>query len=197
VTELDATVARQEEWLGGGTVEVTLIAADGARLSSKAVTLPPGERGLAVDLGDITPAGKGELLVKAHVRPARGGLPYQDTIHVSALAAPGRALVLRRGPTSGTEYVPTADLQFRRTERVRLDLPVAGTAGGVSAEVLDRNAKAISIPVRTDTRTERDQTWVSVDTALAPLAPGDYLIRLKMEIGGDGLEVVQGIRVVP
>jgi hypothetical protein len=105
--------------------------------------------------------------------------------------------VLRRGPTTGIKYVPTAGLQFHRTERIRLDLPVAGTAANASGKVLDRTGRTISVPARTDTRTEGGQTWVSADIALAPLAPGDYLIRVTVDVGAGRQEIVQGFRVVP
>jgi hypothetical protein len=113
---------------------------------------------------------------------------------VGTLAAPGKPLVPRRGPTTGIKYVPTAGLQFHRTERIRLDLPVAGTAANASGKVLDRTGRTISVPARTDTRTEGGQTWVSADIALAP---GDYLIRVTVDVGAGRQEIVQGFRVVP
>ena len=86
---------------------------------------------------------------------------------------------------------------LRRTERIRLDLPMTGAVANVSGEVLDKMGEPMSVPARTETRTEGGQTWVSAEVALAPFAPGDYLIRLKAEIGGASQEVVQGFRVVP
>ena len=135
--------------------------------------------------------------MKTHVQPLQDGLPYRDTVHVGTLAAPGRPLVLRRGPTTGIKYVPTADMQFRRTERIRVDLPVDASVTSVSAEVLDRNGGTMSVPARTTTRAEKDLTWASAEVTLAPFAPGDYLIRLKADTGGKAQEVVQGFRVVP
>jgi hypothetical protein len=38
---------------------------------------------------------------------------------------------------------------------------------------------------------------VSAEISLAPLAPGDYLIRLRVALGGPSQEIVQGFRVVP
>ncbi len=197
MAELDAAVARQGDWLGGGTVEMALTAADGTSLATKSVPLPAGQRAVSVDLGEVTPPAEGELLVKTHVQPLQDGLPYRDTVHVGTLAAPGRPLVLRRGPTTGIKYVPTADMQFRRTERIRVDLPVDASVTSVSAEVLDRNGGTMSVPARTTTRAEKDLTWASAEVTLAPFAPGDYLIRLKADTGGKAQEVVQGFRVVP
>jgi len=37
--------------------------------------------------------------------------------------------------------VPTADLRFRRTDRIRIDVPVLGAVGEVTAEVLDERTE--------------------------------------------------------
>jgi hypothetical protein len=47
--------------------------------------------------------------------------------------------------------------------------------------------------VTTATRDEGGVVWATVDLALAPLAPGDYVIRVEV----DGEESVTAIRVVP
>ena len=105
-------------------------------------------------------------------------------------------VLLRRGPTTGIRYVPTADKQFRRTDRVRLELP-SSEASRTSAEVLDRSGKAMNIPVTTAVRTEGTLTWATAELALAPLAVGDYALRLKTERAGKSTEVVTGFRVIP
>ena len=57
--------------------------------------------------------------------------------------------------------------------------------------------KSIAGPVRASARTEDGQTWASAELSLAPLAAGDYLIRLTADFGGAAQEIVQGFRVVP
>jgi hypothetical protein len=79
---------------------------------------------------------------------------------------------------------------------VRVDLPVDAQAAP-TAEVLDRAGRALQVPVRTSVRTENGMTWASAEVTLAPLAPGDYLIRLKVEASGKSQEVMTGFRVVP
>jgi VWFA-related protein len=196
LAELDAAVARQGEWLGGGTVDVAVTSAEGTALSSKTATLGPGTRAVAVDLGEMS-APKGELIVRTHLKPSGDGLPFSDTIRLSGVGQPGRPIVLRRGPTTGIRYVPTADLQFQRTERLRVDLPVDDGATESTAEVLDRAGKLIAVPVHASTRTEAGQVWASAELSLAPLAAGDYLIRLKAAAGGKAQEVLTGFRLVP
>ncbi|MEZ5283625.1 MAG: hypothetical protein R2712_02215 [Vicinamibacterales bacterium] len=41
-------------------------------------------------------------------------------------------IAFRRGPTTGLAYEPTADPRFRRTERIRLEVPIL-VAGAVPA----------------------------------------------------------------
>jgi hypothetical protein len=106
-------------------------------------------------------------------------------------------VVLRRGPTTGIKFVPTADLQFRRTERVRLELPTMATVTAASGEVLDRAGKLMALTVTAGTRTEGRLTWASAELNLAPLAAGDYVLKLKAEAAGKTEEVVTGFRLVP
>jgi hypothetical protein len=94
-------------------------------------------------------------------------------------------------------YVPTADKQFRRTDRVRLELPSAEGVAATSAEVLDRAGNAMNIPVTTAVRNDGTLTWATAEVALAPLAAGDYALRLKTERAGKSSEVVTGFRVIP
>ena len=136
-------------------------------------------------------------MVRTRVTPTQEGLPYSDTIRLSEISAPGRPIVLRRGPTTGIKFVPTADLQFRRTERLRLELPTMAVVTSTSGEVLDRAGKPIPLTVIATTRTEAGITWASAELNLAPLAAGDYVLKLKAESAGKTEEVVTGFRLVP
>jgi hypothetical protein len=198
LAELDPTLSRSGEWLGGGEVEVTLAAADGSTVERKAATLAAGQRSVSVDLGEVAlPAG--ELVVRTRVKPSAGGLPVSDTIRlpIAGADAPGMPLLSRRGPTTGVKYVPTADKQFRRTERVRLELPTTGGVSATSGELLDRTGKAIKVPVATSVRQEGGLSWATAEVGLAPLAVGDYALRLQTEQDGRSSEVIAGFRVVP
>jgi VWFA-related protein len=196
LSELDPVLARSGEWLGGGTVTVTVLGPDNSPVEEKTATLPAGQRALAVDLGEIA-VPPGELVVRTRLAPAQEGLPYNDTIRIGAVSEPGRPLLLRRGPTTGIKYVPTADLQFRRTERLRMELPVAASVAAATGEVLDRAGKTMAVPVTAGTRTDGSLTWATAELNLAPLAAGDYVLRLKADCGGTIEEVVTGFRVVP
>ena len=199
LAELDPGLLRGDEWASGGEVDVLLQSADGTKIDQRTGTLAGGQRSLNVDLGEVT-LPDGELVVRTRIKPTAGGLPVSDTIRLTTSTdsdGPGVPVLLRRGPTTGVRYVPTADKQFRRTDRVRLELPSAEGVAATSAEVLDRAGKAMNIPVTTAVRNDGTLTWATAEVALAPLAAGDYALRLKTERAGKSSEVVTGFRVIP
>jgi len=193
--ELDSVTARQGAWLGGGTVEVTVVAPDGTSLVTRTAMLNAGERSVTVDVGEVSV--QGELSVRTRISPQLEGAPLSDTVRVASLVPGGHPLLMRRGPTTGLNYRPTAAPLFQRTERLRVDLPVAPGAEPPKAEVLDRMGKPIAVPVRTAVREENGVTWASAEVSLAPLAPGDYLIRLATSAGGKAYSVLTSFRMVP
>src|SRR5690606_19030288 len=78
LAELDAAMLRESEWLGGGEVDVLVAAGDGGPIATKTVPLPPAQRALAIDLGDID-LPPGEVVVRTRIRPRGEGLSVSDT----------------------------------------------------------------------------------------------------------------------
>jgi VWFA-related protein len=199
LAELDPTLARGGEWLGGGQADIVVAGSDGRKVAQTTATIPAGQRSLNVDMGELT-VPEGEVMVRTRLQPVGAGLPISDTVRLASLgdaASPGVPVMLRRGPTTGIKYVPTADQMFHRTERVRLELPSMDAITATRAELLDRTGKVIPLTVVTATRTDGAMTWATAELALAPLAAGDYALRLTAEAAGRTEEVVTGIRVVP
>jgi hypothetical protein len=84
--------------------------------------------------------------------------------------------VLRRSVTTGNQLMPTADLRFRRTERISIEFPTTSTETG-TARLLNRTGQPMAIPVAAAIRNDADGSrWRTAQLALAPLAPGDYVI---------------------
>jgi VWFA-related protein len=178
-------------------VDVTVITASGATVGRGT-----GRGGARSVMVPIVPAEAtaGEYTVRVRAEGFGTG-----TVSIALPTAPeaGGAIFTRRGPTTGNREMPTADLRFRRNERIRVDLPTTD-AGPVAARLLDRTGKAIAIPLTATVREDRDGSrWQSTELALAPLAPGDYLIELAGragEAGGAGGEqrrTLVAFRVVP
>jgi hypothetical protein len=95
--------------------------------------------------------------------------------------------------------VPTADPRFRRTDRVRVDVPILGTLDRVTAEVLDRNGKTLQLPVESTRRDDPEPSlhWASAEVSLAPLAPGDYLVKTTVQQGSQTSDSLTAFRVIP
>ena len=189
VAELDATLFRQSDWAGGAVADVAVATPDELPLAARHGVVTAGEHAVVIDLGELPADG---ATIRTKVTPQSGGLPYTDAVHVDE-ATVARALLLRRGPATGVKYVPTAVAEFSRTERVRIDVPVESEVTAASAEILDRSGKPINVPVRATTRVEGAQTWASAEVALAPLAVGDYVVR--MSVGSE--HVLTAFRLVP
>jgi VWFA-related protein len=199
LAELDPDLLRAGEWMAGGEVDVLLQSADGTKINQRTATLPGGQRSVNIDMGEVS-LPEGELVVRTRVKPSADGLPVSDTIRLATSPdgdGPGVPVLLRRGPTTGIRYVATADKQFRRTDRVRVELPSSEGVTATSAEVLDRSGRAMNIPVTTAVRNDGALTWATAEVTLAPLAAGDYALRLKTERAGKSNEIVTGFRVVP
>jgi len=100
---------------------------------------------------------------------------------------------VRRGASTGNKEVPTADLRFRRSEQVRVEIPTQ-SSDPVTARLLDRTGKPLAVPVTAAVRDDSDGSrWVTAQLALAPLAPGDYAV----EITSADKRMISAFRVVP
>jgi len=140
----------------------------------------------------------GEYALRVRLRPNnQDGLPVTDTARVvvpRSLPVLGDSLLWRRGPSTGPQYVITADPRFQRSDRIRVEIPTQ-LAGIATAQMLDRAGKPNQVPV---TVTERqDPTnqfrWIVAEAVLAPLAPGDYAIETTL---GDAKQVT-AFQLVP
>jgi hypothetical protein len=201
VGEMEAASAKSADWANGGEAQVSLTAEDGVKLADLTQPIPPASRAVSVQLPDV-PLAPGEFTLRVRLKPAGGGLPFQDTVRFTVpegTASVGRARVLRRGPSTGNQYVPTADLRFRRTDGIRIDVPVLGSFEQVTAEVLDRNGQKLQLAVESTRREDAEPSlrWASADLALAPLAPGDYVVRTAILQGSNRNETLTAFKVVP
>ena len=73
----------------------------------------------------------------------------------------------------------------------------AGELETATARLLDRTGKPLAVPVAGEVFVDQDGSrWLTARLALAPLAPGDYLVELSN--GSDNApRVLTAIRVVP
>src|SRR5262249_36788531 len=131
----------------------------------------------------------GEYVVRMRGRGADpSAAAVNETVRLVVAASPEAtgAILVRRGPSTGNKAVPTADVRFRRGEQIRAEIP-SPSPGPLSARLLDRTGKPLTIPVTAAVRDDPDGSrWHTAQLALAPLAAGDYIIELKETASSSG-----------
>jgi VWFA-related protein len=195
VGELGGVATLDDAWADGFDATATLMTAADATAASGRATVPRGARTFRIALTPSQPLEPGDYVLRVGARAGAASIPSRETSRVTVPPAPqtAGALFVRRGPTTGNRDVPTADLRFRRSEQVRVEIP-ASDATAVTARLLDRTGKALNVPVTTAVRDDPDGSrWQTAQVALAPLAPGDYVI--EMSWGGN--RAISAFRVIP
>jgi hypothetical protein len=90
---------------------------------------------------------------------------------------------------------PVARFRIYRTERLRLEVPLAETTKPGEARLLDRAGKPLGLSVAVTERTDAGIRWLVADLNPAPLGAGDYIVELSAERDGRRDVVVTAIRV--
>jgi VWFA-related protein len=186
-----------ETWTGGDA-NLTLLR-NGSPITTARATVPSGSRSFKVALTATEPLSAGEYQVRVRARSAGGGEPLDQIASLVVGASPDSsgAIVLRRGPATANKAVATADLRFRRNERIGVETP-ASPQPPASMRLLDRTGKALAVPVAVTARDDGDgSSWQSGEITLAPLAPGDYVIEISAESRGESRRTLVPFRVVP
>ncbi|HYB97336.1 MAG TPA: VWA domain-containing protein [Vicinamibacterales bacterium] len=208
IVELDAATAKQAEWMSGGTLKLTFepdrAPGTSSAGSAQTITVPidSGQRSIVVN-GAERPLAPGRYAVRAELTARGGRLPIQvttfATVPAEGLQVGSGALASRRGPSTGLAYVPTADPRFRRTERLRMEVPLAGEEFAGTGRVLTREGQPMPLVVSYSTRTDAasKQLFAVADVALAPLAAGEYVLELSLTKDGRTDTVSYGFRIIP
>lgn len=210
VVELDVATAKLPEWLSGGTLRLTFepdraVGAPGARPAAPSqtttVAIEPGQRSIVIN-GTEQSLAPGRYAVRAELTARNSRLPLQVTTFAT-VPAEGEigtgALAARRGPSTGLAYIATADPRFRRTERLRVEVPIAGDGFTGSGRLLTREGQATPLVVTFSSRTDEitRQQFAVGDVSLAPLAAGEYVLELSVAKDGKTEVVSYGFRLVP
>ena len=194
IAEVPAATGRHD-WSEGGQADATLTNSSGKTVETERLTIPPGARTLTFVLGWRSTLAPGEYQVQLRAKGTAASLGAMESARVSVAAPPiaRGTVVLRRSVTTGNQLVPTADLRFRRTERISIESPTTLADAG-TAQLLNRTGQVMPVPVTVAVRHDADGTrWRSAQLALAPLAPGDYVI--EQSAGGE--TTMTAFRVLP
>lgn len=191
VAEVPRSTATGDNWGQGGQIEATLMSSDGKPVAKGSATLAPGTFAAQVI---ITPAAPLEpddykVLIRTKGAAALGSTESaMFTLHAAPLGT-GTLFFRRTGPRE----LPTADLRFRRTERVIVETP-ASIGDAIAARLLGRTGSALNVPLTATIREDADGTrWRRAEVTLAPLAPGEYIV----EITSGAERTLSAFRVVP
>jgi VWFA-related protein len=202
--ELDAALAKTGEWQQGARVHARFEHETGARPPMQSeTTLAPGERRFVVHAPEGVTLAGGRYVVRIEVMPIDGTVPVGTT--TDAFVPEGDWLVStgglpsRRGPYTGRDFVPTADARFRRTERIRLEIPRSQAEGQAAARLLSRDGQPLDVPIALTERTEASsgQRLLVAELTLAPLAQGEYAVEITVEHGERKETATYAFRLVP
>jgi hypothetical protein len=162
----------------GADLDAVLLNAAGDVVSSAKGRIVPGTTSLQLTIASEQTLAPGEYTLRMRSQSPAGSETMSMPIVLPQAPQSSGGMFVRRGPTTGNKETPTADVRFRRSERVRVEVPSA--ADVTSARLLDRTGRAMTaIPVAASTRTDSEGTkWATAELLLAPLAPGDYIIEV-------------------
>jgi VWFA-related protein len=104
---------------------------------------------------------------------------------------------LRRGPSTGLAYVRAEQPMFRRTERLRVEMPMPPGATKVAGRVLTTLSQPLPLLVGYTTTETNGQVTGIADVTLAPLAVGNYVLELTFEVNGQQEAASYEFRIVP
>jgi VWFA-related protein len=199
IGEIGAQTRAQLQWTAGATVEIVVLASDKTQVMTRTFDLGPLDSSFSVRVPEEGALAAGDYAVRVRLRPTSEDAVsvVHDTLRVTLDAGPvslGEAVLWRRGPSTRLNYLQTADPRFRRTERLRLELPTTSD-DMATARVLDRAGQPLQIPAEVSERADAagEFQWIVVDTPVAALAPGDYAI----EVTQSGTSRVTAFRMIP
>jgi VWFA-related protein len=196
-----------DDWSKGGEAEVAILTDKGAVVTTFSVPVTAATGAFSTRFprtADDVWLDPGAYAVRVRVTPATGGLATMDTARfevpqpadAGALLL-GTPLYARRGQVTGNKEVMTADLQFRRTERVIVEASLTVKPESVSGALLDRTGKPLAVPVAATLVEREGVVAVRGEAVLSALAAGDYLVRLTVTRGGDTRHMLAPFRIVP
>jgi hypothetical protein len=109
----------------------------------------------------------------------------------------GVPAVFRATPSPRSPPVPVTAPAFTRSERIHIEWPVVQPLSERTARLLGRNSAPLAVAV---TLTERDGPsgpLIVADAALGSLAPGDYVVELRVTAAAGTRTALVAFRVVP
>lgn len=194
VGEIDTRTRGIGRWRAGATAEIIVRTPGGTTLLETRRGLSADEPVFGVLLSESDSPVPDAYVVRIVVTE-EGSVVHAQTMAIDARdgwSPIGEAVLWRRGPATGPRYVRTADVRFRRNERLQLELPTS-LRGPAIARVLDRSGASREIPLDVVQRRDGNIGWIAVDVPLSAFAPADYVV----EVAQGEARRVTAFRVIP
>ena len=174
-------------------IQLLVSDAEGNAAASARGRIAAGARAVSVR-APLAPASKGPWQVV--MRVSGGELRGGETMSLSVAAGIVGDPQLLRVDAGGAS--PVARPVFSRRERLRATWTTIDAAELTRSEVriLDRRGQPLAIDATLSLAPAGSRTAASVDVALAPLAPGDYVLELVIAAGGTPSRHLLGFRVM-
>jgi hypothetical protein len=187
------TVGEVSDRIPGSDLEAVLMSGAGDIMATVRARIVPGTTSVMIPLVSTRSLEPGDYQIRVRSQMPSGVETVSMPVTLAAASSPASgAVFVRRGPLTGNKEIPTADMRYRRSERIRIEVPSAAAATG--ARLLDRTGKPMAVPVASNTRNDADGSrWATAELALAPLGAGDYVIELTAE----ATRTLVAFRVVP
>jgi len=178
--EVAAQAVARGGWRRGADVEAIARNPDGAEVGRAVGRIAERARGARLTIA-IAP---GETAARVAVRVSGASADLADFVEVRPATTPifGVPEVSRAGSLPSMPFEPAAELQFQRTERVRLEWPVALALDEHAVRVVnaageDRPVDLAVVELGDDRRVLR------ADLRLLSLAPADYVLEVTGRAG--------------
>jgi hypothetical protein len=185
------TVGEVVDRMPGSDLEAVLTTSAGEIVTSARGRIMPGTTSALVAVVPGQSIEPGEYAIRMRSQSPGGTETLSMPVTLPPASQSSGAVFIRRGPGTGNKEMATADLRFRRSERLRVEVP--SPADAIGARLLDRTGKPLAVPVVAATRTDADGTrWATGELALAPLGAGDYVI----EVLAGGTRTLVAFRIV-
>lgn len=193
--EVPIDTATAGHWYEGGSVEV-FATGEGGTLTTGKATLAPGSRSAEVRLPQ-PPTETGPWQVRAVARKGADEIEDRTRVVVDASSSFRPPLLYRAASPPAAPFVPAADRQFLRNERLRVEWLVdSPTPVRLKARILHTGGTPLSYvpPVITDARGA--VTLARLDLVLTPFASGDYLLEMTAESNGQERSTLLAVRIL-
>lgn len=202
--EVDRATASSVGWEKGADIRVEIGRADNnTPRAVETVRLDPGTRVYSLRYPERELLAPGRYQIRVLATPDGARVPLNVATDATV---PGddallgtAAVVSRRGPFTGRLPQPTADPRFRRTERLVVETPIIAKDTTIDARLLNKVGQPMEIPVTLSEKIDDSlQLRTSVaEIALAPLAPGEYVVEITGTKDGKTERISYALRIIP